>query len=79
MPLQLPPTVRLSPQKLRIVQLVSEGKKNSDIADVIGTSELVMKNYLHDIYDRTGMCNRVELALWYLAHTETDSKVREHL
>jgi DNA-binding NarL/FixJ family response regulator len=71
MTLLLPPSVRLSPQKLRIVHLVAEGKTNSDIAEVIGTSEPVMKNYLRDIYDRTGMCNRVELALWYLAHTET--------
>jgi DNA-binding NarL/FixJ family response regulator len=59
---------KLSSLELRIVQLVAEGKKNPDIAAVIGRTEHVTKNRLRNIYDKTGMGNRVELALWYLAH-----------
>jgi DNA-binding NarL/FixJ family response regulator len=61
---------RLNPKEVRIVQLVADGMKNPDIATVIGTTEHAVKNYLRHIYDETGMDNRVELALWYLAHTE---------
>jgi DNA-binding NarL/FixJ family response regulator len=35
------------------------------VADAIGTTEHVVKNYLRVIYDKLGLWNRVELALWY--------------
>ncbi len=50
-----------------IIQLVAEGCKNREIADSIGTTEHVVKNYLRLIYDKLGLWNRVELALWYEA------------
>ena len=52
-------------RELKIVELVAEGMKNSDIASTLGTSEHVVKNQLRSIYDKLGMWNRVELALWY--------------
>jgi DNA-binding CsgD family transcriptional regulator len=33
----------------------------------MGTTEHVVKNYLRVIYDKLGLWNRVELALWYEA------------
>jgi len=39
--------------------------KNCEVAREIGTTEHVVKNYLRVIYDKLGMWNRVELALWY--------------
>jgi len=48
-----------------IIQLVAEGLKNRDIADSLGTTEHVIKNDLRVIYDKLGLWNRVELALWY--------------
>ncbi len=50
-----------------IIQRVAEGCKNREIADSIGTTEHVVKNYLRLIYDKLGLWNRVELALWYEA------------
>ena len=50
-----------------IIQRVAEGCKNREIADAIGTTEHVVKNYLRLIYDKLGLWNRVELALWYEA------------
>jgi DNA-binding NarL/FixJ family response regulator len=54
-----------SEREQRVIQLVAEGMKNKEVAEVIGTTEHVMKNYLRVIYDKLGLWNRVELALWY--------------
>ena len=51
----------------RIIELVAEGLKNREVANAIGTTEHVVKNYLRVIYDKLGLWNRVELALWYEA------------
>ncbi|MGA2964801.1 MAG: LuxR C-terminal-related transcriptional regulator [Terriglobales bacterium] len=50
-----------------IIQRVAEGCKNREIADSLGTTEHMVKNHLRLIYDKLGMWNRVELALWYEA------------
>lgn len=54
-----------SEREHRVIQLVSEGLKNREVAEAIGTTEHVVKNYLRVIYDKLGLWNRVELALWY--------------
>jgi DNA-binding NarL/FixJ family response regulator len=51
----------------RVIALVAKGLKNSEVAEAIGTTERVVKNYLRVIYDKLGLWNRVELALWYEA------------
>jgi len=50
-----------------IIQRVAEGCKNREIAESLGTTEHVIKNDLRLIYDKLGLWNRVELALWYVA------------
>jgi DNA-binding NarL/FixJ family response regulator len=54
-----------SEREQRVIQLVAQGMKNKEVADEIGTTEHVVKNYLRVIYDKLGLWNRVELALWY--------------
>jgi DNA-binding NarL/FixJ family response regulator len=54
-----------SEREQRVIQLVAQGLKNKEVADAIGTTEHVVKNYLRVIYDKLGLWNRVELALWY--------------
>ena len=39
--------------------------KNREVADAIGTTENNVKKSLRVIYDKLGLWNRVELALWY--------------
>ena len=56
-----------SEREQRVIDLVAQGLKNSEVADAIGTTEHVIKNYLRVIYDKLGLWNRVELALWYEA------------
>lgn len=52
----------------RVIRLVANGLKNKNIAIEIGTTENVVKNYLRVIYDKLGVWNRTELALWYEAN-----------
>ena len=58
---------RPSEREQFIIQRVASGCKNREIADSLGTTEHVVKNYLRLIYDKLGLWNRVELALWYEA------------
>ena len=57
----------LNKHEWQVIELVAKGLKNSEIAEVIGTTQHVVKNYLCIIYDKLGLWNRVELALWYEA------------
>jgi DNA-binding NarL/FixJ family response regulator len=54
-------------REYRIIELIADGLKNKDIAVIIGTTEYMVKNYLRIIYDKVGVWNRVELALWYVS------------
>ena len=54
-----------SEREQRVIELVAQGLKNREVADAIGTTEHVVKNYLRIIYDKLGLWNRVELALWF--------------
>jgi DNA-binding NarL/FixJ family response regulator len=56
-----------SRREFAIIELVAQGLKNRDVAQAVGTTEHVVKNYLRSIYDKLGLWNRVELALWYEA------------
>jgi DNA-binding NarL/FixJ family response regulator len=56
-----------SEREQRVIALVAQGLKNKEVASEIGTTEHVIKNYLRTIYDKLGLWNRVELALWYEA------------
>jgi DNA-binding NarL/FixJ family response regulator len=56
-----------SGRQQQVIELVAQGLKNSEVAQTLGTTEFVVKNYLRVIYDKLGLWNRVELALWYEA------------
>jgi DNA-binding NarL/FixJ family response regulator len=59
---------RLTPKEMRIVALIVQGCKNREIAARLKTTEQVIKNYLRSIYDKTGVSDRLELALFTLHH-----------
>ena len=58
----------LTPRELQIVGLVVQGRKNREVAAALNTQEQVVKNYLRSIYDKTGVSDRLELALFVLHH-----------
>jgi DNA-binding NarL/FixJ family response regulator len=59
---------RLTPKEMRIVALIVQGCKNREIAMRLKTTEQVIKNYLRSIYDKTGVGDRLELALFTIHH-----------
>jgi len=59
---------RLTPKELKIVALIVQGFKNKDIAVQLGTTEQVIKNYLRNVYDKIGVSDRLELALFTIHH-----------
>jgi DNA-binding NarL/FixJ family response regulator len=59
---------RLTPKEMRIVALIVQGCKNREIALRLKTTEQVIKNYLRSIYDKTGVSDRLELALFTIHH-----------
>ena len=56
-----------SRRQQRVIELVAKGLKNHEIAKQLGIGPHVVRNYLGMIYDKIGVSNRVELALWYEA------------
>lgn len=59
---------RLTPKEMRIVALIVQGCKNREIANRLKTTEQVIKNYLRSVYDKTGVSDRLELALFTIHH-----------
>jgi len=60
------PRVQLTPKESLIVSCVTQGMKNKEIAIRVGTTEQVVKNYLRKVYDKLGVADRLELALYCL-------------
>jgi len=59
---------RLSSRELRIVAAIVQGYKNREIAAQLCTSEHVIKNALRAIFDKIGVSDRLELALFVVHH-----------
>jgi DNA-binding NarL/FixJ family response regulator len=66
------PKVSLTPKESLIVSCVTQGMKNKEIALRVGTTEQVVKNYLRKVYDKLGVADRLELALYCLNHRVID-------
>jgi DNA-binding NarL/FixJ family response regulator len=70
------PKVQLTPKESLIVSCVTQGMKNKEIALRVGTTEQVVKNYLRKVYDKLGVADRLELALYCLNHRVTDGDIK---
>lgn len=58
---------QLTPREESVIRLVVQGMVNREIADTLRLSEHTIKNYLFRIFDKLGVSNRVELALYAVA------------
>lgn len=54
----------LSQREREIVSLVAQGYKNREMAEKMFISEQTVKNHLHNIFDKLGVSDRLELALY---------------
>src|SRR5436190_5749620 len=59
---------KLSPQELRIVSLVAEGKTNKEIAVALGLSDKTVKNYLSNAMEKLNTNRRSQTAAMYIQH-----------
>ena len=57
-------TSPLSPREREIVSLVVQGFKNKELAEKLAISEQTVKNHMHNIFDKLGVSDRLELALY---------------
>lgn len=61
-------TYGLTPRELEVVGSIVEGCSNRDIAKQFNLSEETVKRHLSNIFDKTGVSTRLELALFAIAH-----------
>ena len=62
----------LSDREKEIVQLVAQGYRNREIGEKLFISEQTVKNHLHNIVDKLGVSDRLELALYAIHHRLID-------
>jgi two-component system, NarL family, nitrate/nitrite response regulator NarL len=62
----------LSEREMEVVQLVAQGFHNKEIGKKLLISEQTVKNHLHNIFDKLGVSDRLELALYAIHHRLTD-------
>ena len=58
----------LSDREKEIVQLLAQGYRNKEIGEKLFISEQTVKNHLHNIFDKLGVSDRLELALYAIHH-----------
>ncbi|HEY4363628.1 MAG TPA: response regulator transcription factor [Bryobacteraceae bacterium] len=69
----------LSTREREIVALVAQGYKNKEMAEKMFISEQTVKNHLHNIFDKLGVSDRLELALYAIhkgLHLTGDPAIR---
>ena len=57
-------TSAISNREREVVACVAQGFKNKEIAEKLFISEQTVKNHLHNIFDKLGVSDRFELALY---------------
>jgi DNA-binding NarL/FixJ family response regulator len=63
----------LSKREADVVHLVAQGLTNREISQQLKLSEHTTRNYLFRIFDKLGVSTRVELALYYLQESESET------
>lgn len=58
----------ITDKELEIIELVSEGLNNKEIADKLFLSEGTIRNYVSSILDKLGLRDRTQLVVYYYKH-----------
>jgi len=56
----------LSPQEQNILPLIAEGKTNKEIASAMGLTEMTVKSYLQNIFQKLKISRRTQAAAWFM-------------
>jgi DNA-binding NarL/FixJ family response regulator len=68
----------LTPRELQIISEIVDGETNKDIAKRFGLRENTVKHHLTHIFDKLGVDNRLELALFAMHHDELGIQPIQH-
>jgi DNA-binding NarL/FixJ family response regulator len=61
-------SVSLSEREREVVFLVAQGFRNKEMAAKLFVSEQTVKNHMHAIYEKLGLSDRLELAMYAIHH-----------
>lgn len=64
----------LSERELQVMSLVSEGKSNKEIGDLLYLSEITIRNYVSNILSKLQLRNRTEITAYALNHHLKDQE-----
>ena len=64
----------LTPRELDIISAIVDGYTNKDIAEKFSIAEQTVKHHLGNIFDKLGVSNRLELALFAVNHHLLEEK-----
>lgn len=56
----------LSPKEVEIVQMISLGKSNKEIAGILYISDKTVRNYVSNIFKKLNVSNRTEVATYWI-------------
>jgi two-component system, NarL family, nitrate/nitrite response regulator NarL len=65
-------TYGLTRRELNIVEAVISGASNKEIATRLALSEQTVKNYFSSIFEKLGVSNRLEVAMFAVKHNLLD-------
>lgn len=54
----------LTPQEIRILQLIAEGLDNNTIAEILSVSPNTVKSHASNIFSKLGVSDRTQAAIW---------------
>lgn len=63
-----PPHARLTAREFNILQLIASGKSNKEIALALHLTEGTVKGYVSTIFDKLGVADRTQAALYAVEH-----------
>jgi|GEM_PF-1867800 len=72
----LVPEPPLTPREVEVVELVSQGMTNREIANELGIAVDTVKEHVNNVLHKKRMKNRVQLAVWH--HLSTPPKPNAH-
>ena len=72
--LKKPVSCVLTPREEEVVQLLSEGLRNREIAARLNLSDNTIKNYIFRIFEKLGFSNRVEVVLYATNRPQQEEK-----
>jgi two-component system nitrate/nitrite response regulator NarL len=60
--------INLSPREIQVARLIADGLTNKAIGVALFISEETVKSHLKNVFDKTGMSSRLELAVFMHRH-----------